>query len=513
MKYDAIIIGAGVGGLSCAAKLANYNKKVLVVEKIHHIGGTSHIFHRGDFYFPMGPLSFSYPDLVDQMLKSVGIKEEISYNRSHFQLISPNIDIIYSKQLKHLQKDLIEKYPEEEKGLNSFFSLLNEIIDNIHDIYEWNPDYAIKQNSGNLFEKSSKSLNEKYNLVKKYSEMPSKEILNEEIKNSTLIRLLGSQGTYEPVMSMLHLGYMWNVMSEKGIWFPSCGIHGINKLLYNSIISNGGQIKLNTPIREIIIENGTIRGVKTENAVEFFSDYIISNADYKTTFLKLINKEQLSSDFYNLIKNNSYTGSEFCVYLGINPEKVDLDKARADHLFYRKDIIEEDNIDDKNEIRSGKFRNKEIEICFWSEKAKDSVPEDRKSLILRVNFPYELMKDWRIGVKKRKDGYQSYKEKLAQKLIKTVENILPGLSNSIVKMEIATPLTYQDWGKRFRGSIAGWSRDLEKVQGFDSELFIQTPIENLLMVGLYAAKELFLGGYPTSMYTGKLAADWIIKQN
>ena len=39
-----------------------------------------------------------------------------------------------------------------------------------------------------------------------------------------------------------------------------------------------------------------------------------------------------------------------------------------------------------------------------------------------------------------------------------------------------------------------------------------TPIPNLLMTGIYAASELFLGGVPTAMYTGNLAADFILEK-
>ena len=89
--YDVIIIGAGVGGLSCAAKLAKNGKKLLILEKIDHIGGTSHIFKRKDFIFPMGPLSFSFPNLVKKLLKEMDVKEKIEFNRfkDWFQRFKP----------------------------------------------------------------------------------------------------------------------------------------------------------------------------------------------------------------------------------------------------------------------------------------------------------------------------------------------------------------------------------------------------------------------------------------
>ncbi|MDD1777286.1 MAG: hypothetical protein LUQ65_03885, partial [Candidatus Helarchaeota archaeon] len=176
------------------------------------------------------------------------------------------------------------------------------------------------------------------------------------------------------------------------------------------------------------------------------------------------------------------------------------------HLFYRKTVKAEAEIDLTD------FDNREIEIYFLSQNAPDATPPEKAALILRVGFPYDFFEDWRLGEKKRKKGYLEFKKSLAANLIKTAESILPGLSSAIEVMEIATPLTYQDWGQRFRGSIAGWSWAAEDSEKFPKKILIETPIQNLLMVGMYSATELFLGGVPTAMYTGYLASQLILKK-
>jgi len=47
----------------------------------------------------------------------------------------------------------------------------------------------------------------------------------------------------------------------------------------------------------------------------------------------------------------------------------------------------------------------------------------------------------------------------------------------------------------------------------ETKLLTETPIQNLLMVGIYSVLEPFLGGYPVSMYTGCLAADLILEKS
>ncbi|MFX0186583.1 MAG: phytoene desaturase family protein [Candidatus Hodarchaeota archaeon] len=504
--YDVIIIGAGVGGLTCAAKLASKGKKVLILEKIHHIGGTSHIFRRGNFYFPMGPLSFSFPNLVKEILDDIGINQNISFQRSNFQLITPKIDIIYSQEWNNFKEALKELYLEDRIGIEKFFLEFDKLLKVISQVNKWHPEYLIGKKRELAEELLLKIHREEYELYERYKEKSSKILLEKYLENDSLKRLLGSQGTFEPIMNMVHLAFMWNIMSIEGIWFPSCGIHGINELLSEYIQKNNGEIKLNSPVIKIIIENSRAIGVETEEGKFFRAHWIVANADYKKVYLDLIDPNMIAKSYLDIIKNTAYTGSEFCVYLGVDSDKIDFSRMRADHLFYRAKIAksEDDDLDD--------FENKEIEICLWSNKSPNFAPEGMKSLVIRVTMPYKHFEKWRIGEKMRKEGYKEYKNALAEKLIKVVEQILPGLSSSIQKIEIATPLTYRDWGQRYNGSVAGWSRDMKKIR-VTTKLLIETPIQNLLMVGIYSVLEPFLGGYPVSMYTGCLAADLILEKS
>ncbi len=68
-NWDAIVIGAGMGGLTAAAHLVKAGLRVLVLEKNPHIGGTAYVYHRKGFTFPMGPLGFSHPGLVQNTLR------------------------------------------------------------------------------------------------------------------------------------------------------------------------------------------------------------------------------------------------------------------------------------------------------------------------------------------------------------------------------------------------------------------------------------------------------------
>jgi phytoene dehydrogenase-like protein len=501
--YDVIIIGSGPGGLTAGAKLAKEGLDVLILEKNLHIGGTSYNFRRKEYQFPMGPLAISSPDEITNILNELGIKEEIKFKESNFQIITPALDIVYSQPFDKLEAILINQFEEDLEGIREFFDTLRELKPLINNLQDWNPNYAILNE-----EKGIISIEDKMDIIEKYSKISSKDFLYNKLSNENLIKFLGTMGTGTPKMSMFLLSIMWLLMAEKGIWRPVCGLEGILDAIHDTYLKYNGEIKFNSGVKEILIDNKKVVGIKTDNGTEYRSNWVISNSDYKNTFLGMIEESHIPREFLNKIINIKYFGSEFAVYLGVDPEKIDFSKIRADHTFYTMKIEK-----DKGSKDLENFDYREVEICLWSKDDEDLpkyCPEGKASLILRVGFPYDHFSDWRIGPKKRKDGYKEYKKKLAEKLIKTVDMILPGLSSSVEMIEIATPLTYEDWGNRYRGSIAGWSWASKDIQNFKNKLLIKNPIQNLLMAGLYASTELFLGGVPTSMYTGYLAAQIVV---
>lgn len=190
---------------------------------------------------------------------------------------------------------------------------------------------------------------------------------------------------------------------------------------------------------------------------------------------------------------------------GLPISKIIVESNKATHLFYSPRSYQKNDKD--TEILN--LENREIEICRWTDNEPHQAPPDRVGLVIRTSFDYDFFARFRTGEKKRTPEYVAYKNDLAKKIIKLVEKIIPGLEEAIELMEVATPLTYQDWGNRYKGSIAGWDWRLESTKAFGRKLLVETPIRNLLMVGIYAATELFMGGVPTAMRTAELASEVI----
>jgi len=502
--YDAVVIGAGMGGLVCASRLVREGLRVVVLEKCPHVGGTSYIFHRKGHGFPMGPLAFSFPQKAKTLLAEAGLTKEIEFRRNHFELLAPGLNVIPSKPLKALGEDLAGSFPAEKNGIEAFFCEIEGIIRLTENIEEWHPDFLTGDRKIAARKDRDPDLLGRLERIRRLSETHSKNVLEGLVSDDRLRNLLGSLGTDEPEMSMLNLAFMWNVMSEVGIWSPACGIHGLADALAEVVTARGGDIRLSTPAAGILTKEGRASGVTIGDGEILRSRWVVSTADYKTTFLDLLPSGDVPPQHFDLVRKVPYTGSELCVYLGVDEGRVDLTRMRADHVFYRREIRAGGSFNPED------FANREVEICLWAKDAPGLVPEGRASILLRTAFPFDPFAAWRTGDKLRRHGYREFKTRLARGLVETAEHILPGLSSSIEVLEAATPLTYQDWGNRRLGSIAGWTWSADKAGELPGKLLVETPVPNLLTAGIYAATELFLGGVPTALLTGTIAARLIL---
>jgi all-trans-retinol 13,14-reductase len=488
-SWDAIVIGAGMGGLTAAAHLVKAGFRVLVLERNPHIGGTAYVYHRKGFTFPMGPLGFSHPALVENILKDFGVGEDLKFSRVHYRMRAFGLDIPLSLHFSDMVRELGKSFPADVEGVKHFFEDMDELIS----IQKVDPNPSGSDKKQNL---------------------PASEFLHHLIKDWRLRRILGSIGTREPYSGLPLLAAMWNLMSREGIWFPEEGMHAFCERFVKAMIGkNDGssEIRLNQEVVKIRVDQGKALGVSLKDGTEIHSSSVISNADYKTAFLKLMDPKTIPLAWYDAISSARQTGSVFQVCLGVDTSKADLSAfKKASRLIYRRNdgsAWEGENLDwNVQEIDAGAFASQELEVSLWGTDWEAAFSEGKASLVIRAEAEHNHFAKYRLGWRQRSRNYREYKTRLAHALIQEIDHLIPDLEKAIVVMDVATPLTFEDQGGRSGGAVAGWSWDYEDFRDDQPRELIGTPIKGLYMAGYQAFSALFMGGVPTAMESGKRAA-------
>jgi all-trans-retinol 13,14-reductase len=500
-NWDAVIIGAGLGGLTAAAKLVGAGRRVLVLERNPHPGGTAYVYNRKSFSFPMGPLGFSHPGLVRSIINDLEGGDDLPLRRVHYRIRAFDCDLPLSLPPAEMVKELAERFPSDAQAVERFFQDMNAILSVS---YHRDSDTDVSALS-DLYRSSAF------------------EYLTPRIRDKRLRRILGSIGTREPYSGLPLLAAMWNLMTEEGIWYPASGMRAFSERLVRvlarksdveKVSEDSENIRLGAEVTNIRVENGKVVGVTLRDGSKIDSPSVISNADYKTTFLKLMHRQEIPPLWYRAVSRARQTGSVLQVCLGVDKSKADLSSFReASRLIYRsRESTQPTGGVDWNavEIDPGTLAKEELEVSLWSKEDTSLAPEGKAVVVIRTEAQYSHFARYRLGWRKRAPGYEAYKIRLGQALVKEAENLIPGLEDSIQVMDVATPLTFEDQGGRSEGAVAGWSWDDEDFQDEKPKELIRTPIQGLYMAGYQAFSALFMGGIPTAMESGIRAAQAVL---
>jgi phytoene dehydrogenase-like protein len=475
----------------------------LVLERNLHPGGTAYVYTREGFTFPMGPLGFSTPNRIRNTIRDL----------VHYRIKAFNLEIPVSSSFSNIVKDLSRLFPSEAQTIKKFFQDMEEISSALE-----SPDDDKNRP-----------------LLKRVAQTSASDYLYSLVKDWRLRRILGSQGTREPYSGLPLLAAMWNIMSKEGIWYPKVGMRSLLERLAVAVTGhhgNGeifneknrgeakqggfGEIRLGTEVREIRVEKSKVLGVTLGDGSKIDSPSIISNADYKATFTKLINPQMIPMDLYHTVLNARQTKSISQVCLGLDASKADLSSFdEASRFIYKRNQADSQGkrkLDWKaKEIHPEALASQELEISLWSKEDRMLAPKGGGVIVIRTEAEHFHFSRYRPIWGERLPDYYDYKTRLSKALVQEANNLIPGIERAVLVADVATPLTFEERGGRSEGAVAGWSWDFKDFRDYRPRELVRTPIKGLYMAGYQAFSAIFMGGIPSAIESGKRAAEAVLQ--
>ena len=480
-EFDTIIIGSGAGGLSAALCLSRAGQKVAVIEQHYVPGGWCHSFYLDGHRFSPG---VHYIGLVDKgqstsnLYEGLGIANDLVFFRmnprayEHCWIGKERINM--PAEVDQLYQSLAERFPKEKKGLKKYLTLVRNVSREIHLIPKMNgfwDNITIPYRTRHLG---------------KYALFSLKRVVGWHIKDPLLQKVLniqcGDHGLPPSKASFpLHCALMDHYFH--GGFYPMGGGAAIVKAMTKAIKKYGGEIHTGQGVKKIIVEGDKklhVVGVELQNGELIRAKRVISNADPETTF-KLAGHENLSSKLLKKLAKTRYSVTSLMFFLTVD---MDVRKAGLDsgNIW----LMPNRDMDDLHEDLKAVdiLASDEFSALFIScSSLKDPVSfNGRHHTIEVVTFiDYNSFKEYKEEGNVHSQQYAKFKERLCEKLVNTLEKVVPGIRNNIVQMELGTPLTNEHYINSTNGNVYGTEKGFFQTGPFS--FTAQTEIENLYMCG------------------------------
>jgi all-trans-retinol 13,14-reductase len=308
---DVVVIGSGLGGLTCALELARNGLKVCVLEQHRVAGGYAHSFRRRGYNFD---ISLHYVggleagSMTCEVLSALGVYDMLRMVRRETLLSAefPEFSITLPNTLNDLTDELVRLFPGEEKGLAGLFEFLKKLkIDVIGPSLD--PDFNIPIED---------------RISTKYADKTFDGVLREYVSDPMLLAVLGQLWMFvglPPSLSTANFSTCVFCSSFiEGAYYIIGGGAALVRSMVERLRELGGECITRTPVKRIVVEKGKAVGVETDSKEFVGAKIVVSNANPYSTFFDLIPGEEISRIFRYRLKQMEPSISLYSLYLGLD---------------------------------------------------------------------------------------------------------------------------------------------------------------------------------------------------
>lgn len=463
MAKKIAILGAGLGGLSAAISLSQYDYQIEIFEKNSYIGGKLGFYENSGYKFDTGPSVLTMPFVIEKLLNSINenlfnylelVKLE-PLNRNFF--INSNYIDTYS-DIEKMQLELSKFSQKDANNYIKFYNYIKKIYEKAADIFLNYPIHDLNY----LF---------KNKIIPNFLDIIYLDVFkNMAERNQTFFedyrinQIFNRYATYNgsnPYQTPATMNIISYVEIGLGAYYIKGGIYNLVNTLEKIIKKRNIKVNYNCEIQEILIKNNKAIGIKVNNE-NIYYDSIISNIDVIETFNHLIKNYDEEKIKLNKLESSL---SGFVILAGINKINSNL---LHHNVFFTKNYKEE-----FNQIFNGEFPNDPtIYVAITSKTDLEHSPKNCENWFILVNAPYLNSKiNWKCDKNKFKDV-----------ILNKFSYYDIDISNSIEFEKVITPEDLYNLFRSNKGSIYGISSN-NRMTAFKRPANRNKKIKNLYFAG------------------------------
>lgn len=382
-----IVIGAGIGGLAVAIRLASKGYKVNVFERNAGPGGKLGYFEQDGFAFDAGPSLFTQPQNIEELFREAGepIEEYFSYKQipvSCYYFWEDGKRIKAHTDKRAFAAELQDKLNEHPVSIIDYLNRAEEVYEKIGKIFIENSLHDSKTWLNKQIIPAIKATRKEY-IFRSMHEYHVKQFRSEKT-----IQLFDRFATYNgsnPYEAPAMLSMIPHLEQNEGTFYPEGGMISITNALYKLALKKGVEFEFNSNVEKILQNKGTVSGVHV-NGRFVGTDIVVSNMDVYYTYRDLLQDESSA----NAVLKRERSSSALIFYWGIQKEFPEL---HLHNIFFTRNYEKEFN----HLFKEGTmYDDPTIYINITSKMEYAHSPAGGENWFVMVNAPAHNGQDWEM---------------------------------------------------------------------------------------------------------------------
>lgn len=486
-QQKACVIGAGVGGLATACRLAAKGYRVAVFEANDYPGGKLTAFEKDGYRFDAGPSLFTLPTQLDAVFERAGKNPRDYYQ---YQRIPVTCHYFYP------DGERLKAYAEPEKFAKEVERVWGVPTQKVLDYLE-HAKFTF-ESSGKIF--LEKSLHKaktylspevasallhtfQYDIFKSMHEANIKRM--EHPKMAQLFDRFATYNGSNPYKAPGILNSIAHLEFNDGSYYSEGGIHTITMALFQLAQDLGVNFQFTSPVEEIVLEGKKAKGIKVAGEI-IPADLVISNMDVYPTYHRLL-KDKVKVP--NRTLNQERSSSALIYYWGIRQSFPELD---LHNIFFSNDYAKEfASIFEEHKIAE----NPTIYVNITSKYSPEDAPAGKENWFVMVNVPANQGQDWDTAIAKTREV-----------VIKTLSKQLGSDIGALIETEeLLDPRSIEAKTSSYQGALYGTSSN-NRYAAFLRHPNFSRKVKNLFFCGGSVHPG---GGIPLCLLSAKIIDDLV----
>ena len=477
--WDAIVVGSGIGGMTCAALLARLGQRVLVLEHHYVPGGFTQTFTRKGWTWDVGVHAVGE---VDERAMLGKVLRDLTGQRLNWASLGPVYDsfdfpdlrIDFASDRRAFHAALLAAFPKESAAIAEYGRRTREVAAAMRTYYlsrlvaPWAAPVTDRLIAGRA-----------HHLLQETTE----EVLRRFVKDERLRRVLTAQWGYygsPPGRSSFAIHALVARHFQHGGYYPVGGSGRIAVELLQTVKDSGGATRIRADVETLIVEKGRVTGVRLRDGEELRARRVVSAIGAQATVARLLPAAERQARWAQSIAGLSQSPAHVCLYLGFRGDIRKAGAGPANRWFY-------ETWSGETEAWHPDRGEQEAPVLYCSfpslkDPQHDAGPRELHTGEVVTFVPDALTSRYRDARWRRRGAeYDALKRDWSERLLAQFFRHMPGLKPYLDWVELSTPATTETFTRAPRGAIYG----LEPTPGRYANPYLRprTPLHGLFLAG------------------------------